>query len=1140
MQAVSDTGTHRWIDAAMLRASAHLGDDVMPSWWPGHDDQGGGRTEEDDEVERWYEWLREAWARDEVADAVRVASPALAAQIRAIADGARPGLPRTRRAALALARYLVRMRGRATPFGLFAGVAPIRFVPGPAGDGDGADVELGWAGRHRLRVRPDAARLDELISRLELIPQVRRNLSVVRNDLAAVRGERLLVPLTARSATGGAAEVSVRHSAAVRLVLGLTDTPMPVRVLVDTVISAFPDGDAARVEEMVARLIDAQVLITCLRPPATVVDPLAHVMDRLAGIDTDTAPEAATALAELHDLCARAGTRNRRAGDTSTVAAGEPPAGPRPGPVVPVEVWAVDLGLDALVALPEVVAREAAAAASALLRLSPDRRGLPAWRAYHARFLDRFGPGATVPLAQLVDPTAGLGFPEHLISAPSDAAAERGRRVTGRDEALLGLAHQAAATGTQEVVLDDAALDVLDAAPAGTGTDRAVRALAPHLDVCVELRAPTRAAVTAGRFSLAVLGVGRTGLATSGRFLDLMPDSDQHRMLAVLRALPTAVAGAAAVQLSFPPLPARVGNVARVRPVLPTVLSLGEHPPPGEHSPPGGSVSVADLAVTADHQALYLISRSRRAVIEPVLGHAVAGHAMPALVRFLAELPRAATSTVSLFDWGIADCLPVLPRLRRHRAVLAEARWRLDPRSFPSPDATPAEWRAHLDGVRERLRLPDVVAVGGGDRRLRLDLDAARDLDLLRDHLARARGPVTVTETSRRGDHGWLDGRAHEILIPLARTTPPAPAPEVLRRPVVLIDREHGLMPGSRVLSVRLTCHPDAIDTILTTHLPELITPARPGRGEPAPRWWFLRVRRPDPHLRLRLHTDTYGATTEHVGAWASQLRSRGLVGDLVLDTYRPELARYTLDGDHTTMDAAEAVFAADSTAARAQVLATAQSPGRAQVAGTGDGAGDGVADPVALVAASMVDLARALTGGRRAAAEWLVRRADLPGRSRIGDRRHVDQARALCAVPMPGWATLLGRYEAEVARAWAVRRRAVHRYRATLLGATDTPATDTADDGTAATGTDAIGTDAHNPGVRSHAAYRAAATNVGTGDGGRATATLPDTIVVSLLHLHHVRALGPDPDREALCHRLARSVALTDLTRPPAPENPT
>lgn len=37
-----------------------------------------------------------------------------------------------------------------------------------------------------------------------------------------------------------------------------------------------------------------------------------------------------------------------------------------------------------------------------------------------------------------------------------------------------------------------------------------------------------------------------------------------------------------------------------------------------------------------------------------------------------------------------------------------------------------------------------------------------------------------------------------------------------------------------------------------------------------------------------------------------------------------------------------------------------------------------------------------------------------------------------------------------------------------------------------------------------------------------------PASVLVSLLHMHHVRAHGIDPDTEAVSHRLARAVALS------------
>lgn len=1028
MDVPGGVGTHRWVDAAVLRASAHVGD-VVPAWWPDNDDvQGAGREE------RWCEWLAEAWARDGVAAAVTTASPTLAARISEVCGGARPGLVRVRRLALALARYLVRMRGRPTPFGLFAGVAPVRF---------GGAVEVRWSDRHRIRVRPDALWLAEVIDRVESGPDVLCRLAVVRNDLALVRGDRLVVPQGTSTMTA-TAEASVRLTAAVRVVRELPSVPIAVRTLVDKIVAEIP-GDRVSAEEMVTTLVRCGALITCLRSAPTAVDPLGHLRDRLHAVGADLPPEVTAAQVERFAV--------RRLGESARV---DLPAGV-------VARWAVDLGLDGAVVLPEVVAHEAATAADVLLRLSRVRHGHPGWRDYHARFLDRFGVNGVVAVEQLVDPITGLGLPEQFTSAGEP------QPVTARDERLLQLAQQAAWAGSTEVVLDDALVESLDV------TEGPMRH-APHLDVCAEVWARSRAAVNAGDFRLAVVGIGQTGFATSGRFLDLLPEHDEHRATNVLRELPTAVAGAVPAQLSFAPSPTRVGNVARVRRVLPTMLSVGQYRPSGDR------LDLADLAVTADHQAMYLLSRSRGVVVEPVQVNAVARHAMPQLARFVAELPRAASSAVSLFDWGAAACLPFLPRLRYGRIVLAGARWRLDPAVLPGPDATRREWRAGLDAVRAQLRLPDVVAIGWGDRWLRLHLDAEMDTDLLRDYVDRANGPVTMAESPRPVDHGWLDGRAHEILIPLANTAAPAPAPAVVRQGphAVLIGHDHGVSPGSRVLSASLACHLEVMDTILDRHLRELLD----CWDDQPPRWWFLRIRTPCPRLRLRLHVERYGAAVEHLGGWARDLRRQGLVGDLALDTYRPEVARYTHTGDQPVMEAAEAVFAGDSVAARIQLIAAnrTREPGGVR--------------PLALVAASLFDLTCSLAGSRRAGAQWLVRRADLAGDVHSRDRALSDQVRALCQRSGSARTAVLGRDGAAVMQAWRERRHAIDRYRHALAG-----------EGAGSAGIDG---DQHVP---------------------------RDSIVASLLHLHHVRALGPDPDREALCHRLARSAALAILARDLAPE---
>lgn len=673
-------------------------------------------------------------------------------------------------------------------FGVFAGVAALRFGP---------RFSTRWTDDHYVRTRADAVWLAAVIASLESCPALRRHLPVTVNDLVVVRGERLVGPRhpgTGAPGRGTSVEVSVRHSPPVQTIMQAVRSPIRIGDLTDKLAAEFPDAEFAAIDGMVAELVARGVLITSLRLPSTSTDGLAHVLHQLQEVDAAALGDAAPLVGELRAIH----TQLQATGRATSWVDGQ--------------------------------ARRVTAARMRALSNAADQRE------YHGRFLSRYGSGAVVPVEQLVDPTAGLGFPRHYSQQERPVQAEMSRR----DEQWLRLAQQAALDSAREIVLDDDDIDAL----AVSGRD-AVRP-APHVDLCVEIRALTATALAEGAFLLAVTGIGRTAIATSGRFLDIVSDADRQRMVALYGRLPVGVEGALPAQLSFPPNHPRVHNVGRAPMVLPHVISLGEH-----RGGVRGRIPVQDLAVTADNDRLYVVSLSRRRVVEPVLAHAAARHTMPALARLLCEIPRATSAAVSLMDWGAGACLPFLPRVRYGRSILATARWRVPAGALPGPAAPRREWMAAMAAVRERLRLPSSVSVGTADRRLRLNLDDPLDLALLRAHLDAVDDAVTVAEAPTAADHGWFAGRAHEIVIPLASTAPPARTPAVVTGsgPLPLIGHEHGRLPGSQVLFAKVYGHPDVVNTILTRHLPTLLA----AWDEP-PVWWFVRYRTPAPHLRLRLH----------------------------------------------------------------------------------------------------------------------------------------------------------------------------------------------------------------------------------------------------------------------------------------------
>ncbi|MET9067762.1 lantibiotic dehydratase [Streptosporangium sandarakinum] len=959
------------VDAALYRAATVL-DTPAPPWWPDLDDQSG--------AEQMRRWITEAWSDAHTAEAITLASPSLAARISEVSAG-RPVTPaQARSVVVSLARYLVRMSGRPTPFGLFAGVGALDFQGEPS---------AAWKpDRQWIRTRAHAVWLARIIGRLEAHAELRRRLPVTVNDLAYECGDRLIVPWQPHGTDPTqppAAQVSLRLTPAVRIARQQAGSSLVLADLAGKIAAELPRLPAAAIEALLAHLAGHGLLITALRPPSTCRDGLTHVMDQLAAVNAETIPDLRPFLADLSDIA-------------MLLAAGQPEAAARMRQLTDVEhPVTVDLRAGTRMVLPPIVAAEAAAATGALVRLTPHPDGAPGWRAYHEAFLARFGAHALVPVRMLIDPVAGLGYPAHFTEPDADLPP----MLTSRDARLLRLAQHAALDGAQEVVVDEAFINALH--------DTEVLQVPPHLEMCAQLWAPSLDAVASGRFRLVVSSFSRTGAALAGRFIDLLAEPDRQRRHLAYTRLPSGVAEAITAQLSFPPIHAHLENVVRAPQLLPALISVAEHRPMVGEKPTGGDrLPLDDLAVTADNHGMYLVSLSRRQVVEPMLANAAARRVMPPMVRLLFEIPRARRAASSPFAWGAARCLPFLPRVVYGRTVLAMARWSLTPDRLPAAGLSDRQWRAEFEALRRRIRLPDTISVGDSDLRLRLALDEQMDLAVLRDYLDKARtaaSTVMISEAGTTADHGWFGGRAHEIIVPVSSTRPCSPAPKVLARsgPLTTVRADRGVLPGTgRVLFAKLYGDPTVFDLILTEHLPTLLT-ALPADA----RWWFIRYRDPGAHLRIRLHTDDLGAAFTHIGAWARRLRGQGLTGDVVFDTHVPETARY---GDGPAVEAVEALFAADSAAVVAQ-LTTLRA--------------DRKVPAMALTAAGHVDLVAGLNGGVEAGMRWLIDHppvgpATAPGREIVRRAIQLTDPGGLAA--LPGGESIV--------RAWAARRAAAEAYR--------------------------------------------------------------------------------------------------------------
>jgi thiopeptide-type bacteriocin biosynthesis protein len=934
-------------------------------------------------------WLRQVWSRPDLVDAIRQASPGLADRVDTIRADRTIQAKQVRRATVATVRYLLRATGRHTPFGLFAGVAPVSV---------GQAAVPRWGTSHRAVVRVDTQWLADVIVRLEACPELLERLDVVFTNLATHRGGRLEAP-------HGPNRITARYTSAVQAARNASSSPIQFAALADKLAEVVPAASQQKINQMLTNLVQQGFLITCLRAPVTVTDPLAHLLDQLGAAKAGTVSPVASMLDDLKFIQAGVRRHNHEdpVGAEQSHSRGAITRRMRELSQAGRTPLAVDLRLDADVTLPGHVAREMEWAASALMRLSSQPTGTASWRDFYTAFCERYGTGTLVPLADVVDPDAGLGFPFgypcSIRPSPPSASSER-------EEKLLALAWQAVADGSREVTLTEETIQAL-----AVGDPFTERSVPPHVELAARIHAADTEALERGDYTFVVAPARAAGTFTS-RFTTVATGSGLEDVYA---AVPAATEGALQVQLSFAPVYSHAENICRVPQYLPHVLSLGEHRGYDETT-----ITPDDLAITATRDGLHLVSMSRQRVIEPQVFHALALEKQPPpLARFLAHLPRALGAAWHEFDWGPhARRLPFLPRVRYRRAVLSPARWTLTNDDLPVRDAGQTEWQHALDRWRNRWQCPETVELRDADRSLRLTPDAPAHAAILQAHLDR-HGYASFTEAAGAAEFEWIDGHVHEIALPLVTTRPAAPSPLAAPRPLVT-NRGHGELPGSADVTwfyAKIHTHPERFDEIIAERLPTLLAELD---GEP--RFWFVRYRSPHEtdHLRLRIRTpdrERYGRCVAAAGDWAQQLRHDGAIGRLVVDTYLPETGRY---GEGAAMDAAEEVFAADSAAVSAQLR---QLPAA-------------VLDPTVLAALNMIDTIQGFLGTVALAMEWLVARpaAAATATDRSAADHIVGLVRSNTLRDHPRW-------DCEIAQAWQTRAVALTSYRTQLPSDADTGA---------------------------------------------------------------------------------------------------
>lgn len=857
-----------------------------------------------------------------VREALFVSSPSFDEALEAWLDD--PSASRAHDVPETLYRYVARMAARPTPFGLFAGWTTGALAAHTR-------LDLVPRARYRRHTRLDVHYLAAVCDALRGDPTVRAALAYrPSTGIYSVGGSLRVAEAHDDPETRehGFDLISVESSPHLRATLERASRGARREALV-VALERSGAGAISRedAEGYIDSLIECQVLVSDLEPPVTGTDPLCGVLDVVSACAPDS-PVATRGALALTDTRAALTVLDDRG-------LGHPPdryrsiaARLEELPVRPdlARLFQVDLHKPGeAVTLGRAVERAVREAVELALGLADARAGVELFRSFREaltrRYAERLAPpwegGEGVSLVEVLDDETGIGFaspfgtcgdPSPLLQRLSLPAEPPAPEPFGRRERhLLASLDRTLRSGASEWELTDEDLRALS-------PDEGARARLPDaFSVLFTLAAPSTEAIDRGDFKL-LLGdiAGPSGAPLLGRFCHFDAEL-RDRVEAHVRA--EAALDPEALYAEIVHLPeGRMGNILG-RPVLREceIVYLGR-----SGVSPERRIPVDDLRISLNGERIVLHSRrlGRRVVPRLSSAHNAATAVLP-IYRFLAALQLDGQSKLR-WDWGALDSMPTLPRVRRGRVVLAQARWRLDAREVAAVVAarTDAERVCAVRRLRDLRGLPRHVGVADRDQMLPVDFENTVSVAAFA-HAIRDRAPVVVVERLDPREFcvsGPEGPFAHEVILPFVRAAAPVappPSPPPLRPPTRASRRT--FPPGSEWLYAKLYTGTATADEVLARVVAPLVARSR-ARGV-CERWFFVRYADPEWHLRVRFGGPARALASVLLPALqrrVAPLVRDGVLWKVELDTYEREVERY--GGPHG-IELVEALFEADSDA---------------------------------------------------------------------------------------------------------------------------------------------------------------------------------------------------------------------------------
>jgi thiopeptide-type bacteriocin biosynthesis protein len=856
--------------------------------------------------------LQQYVAQPAIREALFVASPSLDEAIRTkLTD---QGFAGERGILNAVIRYVARMAGRPTPFGLFSGCSVGQI-------GSETQLRLESVRAYRRHTRLDMHYLSALCEALSALPEMRARLQVRPNSgLYTAAGDLRYAEFETDPVTRSRAYslVSVETTEYLQATLSRADLGAHPAELAQGLVAEYGNITREDAGAYIEDLIDSQILESDLAPAITSEGSLDETIETLQRYKVQPVAQvlegARAAMQEMDTQGVGVDPENYIS--IASRLSGLPAAAEL------ARLFQIDLykPADASLGGEPLAEMQRAVALLARMATSAEPGGLKRFR---DAFVERYGPRLEgpqasrggIPLVEALDEETGIGFASSIVGTAEPSplldglifpppASEDTQIYGRREQCLLQGIMRAESARNSEWSLTTEDIEAL--------SSKTMNALPDAFALIATLAARSSSALVNGEFRLFVKGAaGPSGAELLGRFCQ----GDEGIRRGVQQHLAAEEAGQPqAVFAEIVHLPeGRMGNI-----ICRPVLRGYEIPYMGRSGiAKSRQIPISDLSLTISNGRFVVFSeRLGKEVIPRMTAAHNHGTAALGIYRFLCALQQEHGRSLA-WNWGALQTAPFLPRVTSGRLILSLARWNLSKEQIASLQAeTVMDRYQALQSLRKTLGLPRWFGLAEGDNVLPVDADHTLHVESF-VQLIKNRDAVVLVEFFPALDELVVEGPegrfVHELIVPFLSKTARVQAEAGFRPASRRMNVQRSFLPGSEWLFAKLYVGTATADVALKEVVAPVIQTAKNGRILRS--WFFIRYGDPQWHIRLRINGDPLQLSSQVLPALyeaATPLLNSGCMWKLQIDTYEREVERY--GGEHG-IALAEKLFEIDSDA---------------------------------------------------------------------------------------------------------------------------------------------------------------------------------------------------------------------------------